>query len=32
MKNLLLGNRVPYEYFITSGSDQSNIGSEGLPY
>ena len=32
MKNLILGNRVPYEYFITSGSGQSNVGSEGLPY
>jgi len=32
MKELILGNRVPYEYFITSGSGQSNVGSEGLPY
>jgi hypothetical protein len=32
MKDLILGNRVPYEYFITSGSGQSNVGSEGLPY
>lgn len=32
MKYLLLGNRVPYEYFITSGSGESNVGSEGLPY
>lgn len=32
MKGLILGNRVPYEYFITSGSGQSNVGSEGLPY
>ena len=32
MKNLILGNRVPYEYFITSGAGQSNVGSEGLPY
>jgi pyruvoyl-dependent arginine decarboxylase len=29
---LLLGNRVPYEYFITKGSGQSKAGSEGLPY
>lgn len=29
---MILGNRVPYEYFITSGSGQSNVGSEGLPY
>ena len=32
MKEIILGNRVPYEYFTTSGSGQSNIGSEGLPY
>jgi pyruvoyl-dependent arginine decarboxylase len=32
MKELILGNRVPYEYFITSGSGQSNVGSKGLPY
>ena len=32
MKELVLGNRVPYEYFITSGSGESNVGSEGLPY
>lgn len=32
MKQLILGNRVPYEYFITSGSGESNVGSEGLPY
>jgi arginine decarboxylase len=32
MKEIILGNRVPYEYFITSGSGQSNVGSEGLPY
>jgi pyruvoyl-dependent arginine decarboxylase len=32
MKNIILGNRVPYEYFITFGSGQSNAGSEGLPY
>ena len=31
-KFIILGNRVPYEYFITSGSGQSNVGSEGLPY
>ena len=29
---LLLGNRVPYEYFITSGKGESNAGSAGLPY
>jgi arginine decarboxylase len=32
MKDLILGNRVPYEYFITSGSGESNVGSDGLPY
>ena len=32
MKELILGNRVPYEYFITSGAGSSNVGSEGLPY
>jgi arginine decarboxylase len=32
MRDLILGNRVPYEYFITSGAGQSNVGSEGLPY
>jgi arginine decarboxylase len=29
---IILGNRVPYEYFITSGKGESNAGSEGLPY
>jgi len=32
MRNLVLGNRIPYEYFITSGKGQSNVHSEGLPY
>jgi pyruvoyl-dependent arginine decarboxylase len=32
MRNIILGNRVPYEYFITHGSGESNVGSEGLPY
>lgn len=32
MKDVILGNRLPYEYFLTSGSGESNIGSEGLPY
>lgn len=32
MKNIILGNRVPYEYFITSGSGESDAGSKGLPY
>jgi pyruvoyl-dependent arginine decarboxylase len=30
--SLILGNRVPFEYFITSGSGESNAGSKGLPY
>lgn len=29
---IILGNRVPYEYFITKGKGESNTGSEGLPY
>ena len=29
---LVLGNRVPYEYFMTKGKGESNAGSEGLPY
>jgi arginine decarboxylase len=29
---IILGNRVPYEYFITKGKGESNAGSEGLPY
>jgi len=32
MQNIILGNRVPYEYFITSGSGESTVGSKGLPY
>lgn len=28
----LLGNRLPYEYFITQGKGESNAGSKGLPY
>jgi arginine decarboxylase len=32
MKNFILGNRVPYEYFITSGIGESDAGSSGLPY
>ena len=28
----LLGNRVPYEYFITQGKGESDAGSKGLPY
>jgi pyruvoyl-dependent arginine decarboxylase (PvlArgDC) len=29
---IILGNRVPYEYFITSGKGESSAGSAGLPY
>lgn len=29
---LVLGNRVPYEYFLTKGRGESNAGSAGLPY
>ena len=29
---IILGNRIPYEYFITKGKGEANIGSEGLPY
>jgi len=29
---LVLGNRVPYEYFLTKGKGESDAGSEGLPY
>lgn len=29
---LTLGNRIPYEYFVTSGKGESNNGSEFLPY
>jgi arginine decarboxylase len=29
---IILGNRVPYEYFITQGKGESNAGSKGLPY
>jgi len=28
----LIGNRIPYEYFITSGKGESDVGSSGLPY
>jgi arginine decarboxylase len=29
---LILGNRVPYEYFITKGKGESDAGSKFLPY
>ena len=28
----VLGNRIPYEYFITQGKGESDAGSKGLPY
>ena len=28
----LLGNRIPHEYFLTTGHGESNVGSDGLPY
>jgi arginine decarboxylase len=31
-QSILLGNRIPYEYFITKGKGESNAGSQGLPY
>ena len=32
MSHFILGNRVPYEYFITKGKGESPAGSAGLPY
>ena len=29
---LILGNRVPYEYFVTKGKGESDAGSKFLPY
>ena len=29
---IILGNRIPYEYFITKGKGESMAGSAGLPY
>jgi arginine decarboxylase len=29
---MILGNRIPYEYFATSGKGESEAGSEGLKY
>jgi len=28
----ILGNRIPYEYFITQGKGESDAGSKGLPF
>lgn len=32
MKHKIIGNRIPYEYFITTGHGESEAGSKGLPY
>lgn len=32
MAALILGNRIPYEYFLTKGKGESDAGSKGLPY
>ncbi len=29
---MIFGNRIPYEYFLTKGAGESNVGSKGLPY
>jgi arginine decarboxylase len=29
---MILGNRIPHEYFITKGKGESNAGSAGLPF
>ena len=29
---MIVGNKIPYEYFITKGKGESNVGSPGLPY
>lgn len=32
MNYSIIGNRIPYEYFITTGYGESDAGSKGLPY
>jgi pyruvoyl-dependent arginine decarboxylase len=32
MNSIVLGNRVPYEYFVTKGRGESDAGSQGLKY
>jgi pyruvoyl-dependent arginine decarboxylase len=32
MKLKVMGNRIPYEYFITTGGGESEAGSKGLPF
>jgi len=29
---MIIGNRIPYEYFLTKGKGESDVGSKGLPY
>jgi len=29
---MIISNRIPYEYFITTGKGESDAGSEGLPF
>jgi hypothetical protein len=32
MNNIIIGNKIPYEYFITKGKGEFFKGSEGLPF
>ena len=32
MNSIVFGNRIPYEYFITKGRGESDVGSPGLKY
>ena len=32
METQVIGNRIPYEYFVTTGKGESAAGSSGLPY
>jgi arginine decarboxylase len=29
---MIFANRIPYEYFLTKGSGESNVASKGFPY
>jgi len=29
---MIISNRLPYEYFVTTGRGQSDAGSKGLPF
>lgn len=31
-KSVYISNRIPYEYFLTTGKGESDAGSEGLPF